>query len=249
MRVIDPRASVVTKRLSAVRRVVAVCSAKGGVGKTFCTAAAGVSLARSGFRVGILDLDLPGASVHSFLGLRPELPQEKDGILPLPVTDGLVLMGAAAFTGERALPLRGASVTDAMLEMLAVTRWGALDFLLMDMPPGIGEEILDLARLVPRVKALVVSTPERVPVAVVERLLALLREMRVNVSGLIANMVRGDASTVRELARRAGVAFAGEVPFDASIEDAVGDPSRLASSAAAAAVFDALKKAGLLSPP
>jgi ATP-binding protein involved in chromosome partitioning len=246
MRMIDPRASVVAKRLSSVKRVVAFCSAKGGVGKTLCTAAAGVALAGSGYRTGILDLDLSGASTHVFLGVAPRLPDEDRGILPLPVTDGLGLMSAALFTGERAFPLRGPGVTDALREMLAVTRWGALDFLLVDMPPGLGDGILDLARLVPTLNAFVISTPDRVSLAVVERLLALLGEMKVTVSGVAANMTRGDAQPVRDMARRHGLPFAGQVPYDGTIEEAIGDPARIAASGVAAAVFVSLRACGLI---
>jgi hypothetical protein len=80
---------------------------------------------------------------------------------------------------------------------------------------------------------------------VVDRLLALLLEMKVTISGIIANMTRGTAESVRELAGRAGVSFAGEVPFDETVEGAVGDPSRLAATPAAAGVYAALKRAGL----
>lgn len=242
---IDPRGSVVEKRLRGVGRIVALCSAKGGVGKTFCTAAAGVGLAAAGRRVGILDLDLQGASVHVFLGLKPSFPEENEGILPLPVRAGLCLMSAAAFTGERPLPLRGSSVTDAMLELLAVTKWGELDFLLVDMPPGIGEEILDLARLIPRLDAMVVSSPSRVSVTVVERLLTVLRAMKVNVPGLVANMARGDGNVVRDLARRAAVPFLGEVPWVEDLESAVGHIGALQASPATTAVLAAFRTAGL----
>ncbi len=243
---IDPRGAVVGKRLGGVGRIVALCSAKGGVGKTFCTSAAGIALASSGRRVGILDLDLQGASVHVFLGVKPRFPAEHEGILPLAVQENLWLMGAAAFTGEKPLPLRGSSVTDAMLELLAVTRWGSLDYLLVDMPPGIGEEILDLARLIPRLDALVVSTPALVAVTVVERLLALLARMNVSVPGLVANMTRGDARPVRDLAKRAGVPFAGEIPWEQGIEAAVGRPGKLLASPATTAVLAALRASGLV---
>ena len=242
---IDPRVAVVEKRLADARRVVAVCSAKGGVGKTFCTASAGLAMAAEGKRVGILDLDLQGASVHVFLGVDLAFPQEDRGILPLPVCPGLVLMSAAAFSGERPLPLRGGSVTDALRELLAVTRWGGLDVLLVDMPPGLGEEILDLAGLVPRLEALVVSTPARVSVVVVERLLQLLATMRVPVRGLIANMAGGGAGEAQTLAARAGIRFLGEVPFDPGLEAAMGRPDALARSPATAAVLAALRAAGL----
>lgn len=237
----DPRGAVVAKRLSGVGRIAGFCSAKGGVGKTMCTTVAGVALARQGRRVGILDLDFQGASAHVFLGVQPRLPQEKQGILPLVVVENLWLMSVAAFSGERALALRGPEVSDALRELLAVTQWGSLDYLFIDMPPGIGDEVLDLARLVPRMEAIVVSTPSAVAVAVVERLLAILGEMHAAVSGLIANMVRDGAESVKELARRRGATFAGEVPYEPGIEEAVGSPSLLAATGAASALVDALR--------
>lgn len=238
---IDPRGAVVGKRFAHVARVAGFCSAKGGVGKTLCTTIAGVALARQGKRIGILDLDLQGASAHIFLGVQPRLPREDRGILPLPVMENLCLMGAAMFAGNKAMPLRGPAVSDALLELLAVTQWGSLDYLFIDMPPGIGEELLDCARLLPRMEALVVSTPAAVSISVVERLLGVLQEVHVPVPGIIANMVRGDAGPVQGLARRAGVAFAGEVPFEPGMEDAVGDPARLASTKSAAALLQALR--------
>ena len=236
----DPRVAVVGKRLARVRRVAGFCSAKGGVGKTMCTSVAAAALAAGGSRVGILDLDLQGASTHLFLGVSPRLPGEKEGILPLPVAENLSLMSVAVFTGERAMALRGGEVSDAIRELLAVTQWGELDYLLVDMPPGIGEEVLDLARLIPRMESIVVSTPSSVSIAVVERLLAVLSEMDVRVPGVIANMTRGNAGGVRELARRRGVPFAGEVPYEEGVEKAAGAPSRLAATGAAQALLRAL---------
>jgi len=235
----------VEKRLSRIGRVVAVCSAKGGVGKTLCTTVAGVTLAGAGRKVGILDLDFQGSTAHLFLGVSPSLPKEDKGILPLAVTDNLCLASAAMFAGNRALPLRGPEISDAILELFAVTQWGAQDLLLIDMPPGIGEEVLDLARMVPRLEALVVSTPSAASTAVVERLLSFLVEMKVSVCGVVANMVRGDAASVQALARRFRVPWAGAVDFDPGLEQALGSPSLLQRSAAAAALAAALKGVGL----
>ncbi|MGO9412287.1 MAG: P-loop NTPase [Spirochaetia bacterium] len=242
----DPRPAVVAKRLSNVRRVIAFSSAKGGVGKTMCTVVSALALARGGRRVGILDLDMQGASAHLFLGLKPRLPQEDHGILPLAVAEGVSLMSVAVFTGERGLPLRGSEVSDAILELLAVTMWGDAEILLVDMPPGMGEEILDISRMVPRLETLVVSTPAAVSVSVVERLLSVLKELRVPVPALIANMVQEDAGPVRELARRTGVERVVEVPVDQGLEKAVGNPEALASSRAGRAVAKALAELGYL---
>jgi ATP-binding protein involved in chromosome partitioning len=242
---IDPRGAAVQKRLVGIDRVAAFCSAKGGVGKTLCATVAGIALAAAGRKVGLLDLDFQGSSAHVFLGVPPHFPQEEKGLLPLPVVEGLDLMSAAAFAGNRALALRGPEVSDAILELLAVTQWGKLDLLLIDMPPGIGEEVLDLARLIPRVEALVVSTPSAASTSVVERLLAFLAEMRMTVAGVVANMVRGDGASVRKLAARFQVPFAGEVAFEPGIEDALGFPARLAASRAARALMAALRATDL----
>jgi ATP-binding protein involved in chromosome partitioning len=241
---IDPRSSVVQRRLSGIGRIAAFCSAKGGVGKTLCTTLAGLVLAARGKTVGILDLDLQGSSAHLFLGVQPRMPQEDKGILPLPVAERLGLMSAAVFAGNRALALRGPEVSDAILELLAVTVWGSLDVLLLDMPPGIGEEVMDLARLVPRMEAFVVSTPSAASTAVVERLLGFLGELKVPVAGVIANMVRGDSAAVRDLASRFKVPFAGEVAWEADLERALGSPRLLAATRAAAALGTALGEAG-----
>jgi ATP-binding protein involved in chromosome partitioning len=246
MHVIDPRAAVVGKRLAGITRVVAFSSAKGGVGKTMCTVTSALAAAQAGRRVGILDLDMQGASAHLFLGARPRLPEENQGILPLPVTDGLSLMSVAPFTAERGLPLRGAEVSDAILELLAVTVWGSTELLFIDMPPGMAEEMLDLARLVPRLETLVVSTPGLVSVSVVERLLSVLKELRVSVPAVIANMVQEDGRPVKELARRAGVAQVFEVPLDASVEAAIGNPARLTSCPAGKALTRAMQGLGYL---
>lgn len=242
---IDPRGSIVTRRLAGARRIIGFCSAKGGVGKTTSTALAGVVLSEAGRRVGILDLDLQGASTHLLLGVSPRFPEEDRGIVPLPAATGLSLMSAALFAGERGLALRGADVSSALLELLAVTVWGDLDYLLIDMPPGIGEEVLDLARLVPRMEALVVSTPSAVSVAVVARLLGVLQEMRVGVVGVVANAVRGSSEPVRALAAAAGVPYGGDIPFDEGLEEATGDTTRLGRTAAAASLRAALERLGV----
>ena len=240
----DPRGAVVGKRLAGIGRIAGFYSAKGGVGKTMCTAVSAIALAAQGRRIGILDLDLQGASAHVFLGVRPGLPDEDKGILPIRVQENLCLMSVAAFTAELPLALRGAEVSEALRELLAVTQWGALDYLFIDMPPGIGDEVLDLARLIPRIEAVVVSTPSPVSVAVVERLLTVLAEMHTAIPGVIANMVRESAESVKNLAGRCNVAFAGEVPYEPGIEGAVGAPDALGRTAAAAALLRALHTMG-----
>jgi len=242
---IDPRESVIVKRLASVDRVVGFFSAKGGVGKTMTTALAGCALAARGKRVGILDLDMQGASMHIVLGAPHGLPAEDKGILPVRVAADLTLMSAALFSGERAMALRGEEISHAMRELLAVTQWGRLDYLLFDMPPGIGEEVLDCALLVPRIEAVMVSTPSVLSLSVVERLIGVLAETHIAIPGMIATMTRGDAQAVRTFARKVGVAFCGEIPFESNLEKAIGFPDRLVASDSARALLSALGTMGM----
>jgi ATP-binding protein involved in chromosome partitioning len=255
----DPRRSVIEKRLSEVGRIIAFCSAKGGVGKTFCASLSALLLARAAVAgmkpegigrpaaIGLFDLDFQGASAHVMLGAIPRLPEEKEGILPQRTPEGVLLLTAAAFTGERALPLRGPEVTEAVLELFAVTRWGALDLLFLDMPPGIGDEMLDLLTLVPRLEILVVSTPSAVTTAVVDRLIGFLLAVNANIIGVLANMSYGDAGTVQALADRAGIDYLGEIPFDPQIEEQIGRPGGLLGCPASRALEGVLTRAKLLS--
>jgi ATP-binding protein involved in chromosome partitioning len=188
--VIDPRLDIIQRRLAPVKRILVFASAKGGVGKSFCTAATAVELASRGLRTAVLDLDFQGASAHLFLGASLGFPEEEGGIKPLPVRENLELMSFAAFSGERAVPLRGEGVREAMLELLAITIWNPLDYLLVDMPPGIGDELLDLLRYVGRAEFVVIATPSPVVIQVVDRLLGLLRSLDAPVLGIVENMAR-----------------------------------------------------------
>lgn len=237
---IDPRPEVIGRRLSPVRRIVAFSSAKGGVGKSVCSVLSALALRRAGCRVGLLDLDFQGASLHLLLCAEPAFPEEKGGIRPLRAR-GLDFMSFAAFSRESAVPLRGAEVSQALLEMLAVTIWEPLDFLLLDMPPGIGDELLDVLRLLPRTEFAVVATPSALALQVVERLLALLEELRLPVRGVIENMARGGAGgtaaargaaqagpTVEAVAGRHRLPVLGSVPYLPEIEALLASTDQLA---------------------
>jgi ATP-binding protein involved in chromosome partitioning len=241
--VIDPRPEVIGRRLSPVRRIVAFSSAKGGVGKSVCSVLSALALRRAGCRVGLLDLDFQGASAHLLLGVQPRFPEERGGIRPLRARASLDFMSFAAFSRESAVPLRGAEVSDALLELLAVTVWDPLDFLLLDMPPGIGDELLDLLRLLTRTEFVVVATPSPLALQVVERLLGLLEELRLPVLGLIENMAArgsraagsggsaGSAGTagpsVSAAAGRHRLPLLGSVPYLPEIETLLASPDPL----------------------
>ena len=223
---IDPRTSIIDKRLRPARRILIYSSAKGGVGKSVCAVLSALALAEQGFRVGLLDLDFQGASAHLLLKAELKFPEEEAGLKPQRVSDRLDFMTFAAFSGERPVPLRGSEVTAAIIELLAVTIWDELDFLVVDMPPGIGDEVLDVLRFFNRAEFLVICTPSRIVVPVVGRLLNLLRSLNVPILGLIENMaVQKNDGLVRDLARRYDTPLLASIPFLSDIDQVLdGDP-------------------------
>jgi len=223
---IDPRLDVIGKRLEPVGRIIPVSSAKGGVGKSVCAALLALSFAQRGYRTGLLDLDFQGASAHLLLDVRLDFPEEESGIKPLRAGN-LDFMSFVAFSREHAVPLRGSEVSQAMLELLAITIWDPLDILLIDMPPGIGDEIFDVLRYLRHPEFLVVTTPSRLVLHVVERLLAMLSELKVPMVGVIENMVRsGTDSQAAQLAETYGTTLLGSVPFEEGIDDLLAAAAR-----------------------
>ena len=239
---IDPRGSVIERRLAGIGRILVFGSGKGGVGKTACATVSALLLARRGLRVGLADLDFQGAAAHLFLGCLPGFPEEEGGILPPEVSPGLTLLTIASFTGNRAAPMRGADLSNALIELFCVTIWGRLDVLILDMPPGIGDQWMDLLRFVRRSECVILTRPSVVDAGVAGRLLSVLREAGMTVAGVIENMVRerdqGRAALDGRLLAR--------IPFCADLEDRIGRPQALLESDVAAALAGALDA---LTPP
>jgi ATP-binding protein involved in chromosome partitioning len=249
--VIDPRDAGIALRLAGVRRVLAFSSGKGGVGKSTCAVVGSLLLARRGLAVGLLDLDFQGASCHTLLGCQPGFPAEDRGLLPLEPAPGLRFATIASFIGERPAAMRGSGLAEALREMLAVTRWGTLDVLFLDMPPGIHDTTLELARVAPATRHLVIATGSRIALAVAARLLRYLHEAGMPVAGLAENMARAGAPADADrgapaLAAKETVPFLGTLPFDDSLEAATGDPKRLVLTPFAVSLAQVLFRAAEL---
>jgi ATP-binding protein involved in chromosome partitioning len=232
---IDPRPAAVESRLAEVARIVPVTGGKGGIGKSLVAALLALALTRRGRAVGLLDLDLTGPCAHLLLGIEDRFPAEEFGVEPTSY-DGIRFMSVSYFAGEAPAPLRGADLTNALLEILAITRWGRLDALVIDMPPGLGDVTLDTVRWIPRAEFVAVATPSRVVHETVRRTLTLLTRLELRVAGLVENMSRGDSASTQALARACAVPFAGTIPYDEEVEAATGDRARLSQTAAAQAV-------------
>ncbi len=232
----EPRPSVIQSRLKDVKRVLAVASGKGGVGKSMVASTLALSLSKQGKKVGLLDLDLYGPSSHVILGFTPEgFPDEDQGIIPQEI-EGIKFMSLVYFSEDKPGAFRGGDVTNIILELLAITRWDTLDYLIIDLPPGIGDETLDVISYIPQTEFLVVTTPSKVAFKAVEKLLKILIEGNHKLLGVVENMVRFDNDFISNKLNDLNVDHLATLRFDERVEDAIGDLSMLLSTDFAADV-------------
>jgi ATP-binding protein involved in chromosome partitioning len=220
------------KPLAGIANIVAVGSAKGGVGKSTVAANLALAWARMGARVGILDADIYGPSQPLLLGVegaRPETREQR--ILPVQA-HGVKLMslGLLIDAGQPAI-WRGPMVTQALTQLLTGTEWGELDYLVLDLPPGTGDLQLTLAQKVPVAGAVVVTTPQPVAVADARKGLVMFGKVGIAALGVVENMATHVCSHCGHeeaifgsgggevLAREAGVPFLGRLPLDMRIRE------------------------------
>jgi len=223
----DPRLSVIEKRLSGIKRIISVASGKGGVGKSLVASTLALSLSKKGYKVGLLDLDLYGPSLHIILGVETyDFPEEEKGIVP-PNVNGIKFMSIVYYTEDKPAPFRGADISNVIIELLAVTQWDELDYLIIDMPPGIGEETLDLIRLVKRSEFLVVTTPSKVAMGAVGKLLSILNELKLPIIGVVENMKMADSSYIKDSVSKMKIRYLGYISFDKNLEESIGHANKL----------------------
>lgn len=176
-------------RPAGVRSLIAIGSGKGGVGKSTVTANLAVALAKAGKRVGLLDADIHGPSQPRMFGLT-ERPQSRDGTMIDPLTaHGVTVMSLGSMLPEdKAAIWRGPMLMGAMQQMLMQVNWGALDVLLIDLPPGTGDVVLTLGQKADLQGAIVVATPQDVALIDAKKALDAFATLKVPVLGLIENM-------------------------------------------------------------
>jgi len=229
--VIDPRLEGAKKMLSSVSRIVAVMSSKGGVGKTLLSTLLAVSASRLGFRTGLLDLDVTNPGAHIVLGIDPARtqPEEEEGILPVRV-EGVEFMSTVFYTLDKPSPLRGIAIDNAIREVLVATRWGVLDLLVVDTAPGLSDVAIDTLEYLPGVEVIVVSTPSKLVVHGVEKLLSLLTETG-HKRYLVENMTTGKSRGVLAgLAERYKATYLGSIGYYSDVEEYIGCINKLLNS-------------------
>ncbi|WP_175059333.1 Mrp/NBP35 family ATP-binding protein [Thermococcus sp. 2319x1] len=224
---IDPRIKAVEARLEKVKRIIPVVSGKGGVGKSMISTTLALVLAKKGYKVGLLDLDFHGASDHVILGFEPkEFPEEDRGVVP-PEVHGIKFMSIVYYSEDKPTPLRGMEISDALIELLAITRWDELDFLIIDMPPGMGDQFLDVLRFLKRGEFLVVATPSKLAINVVKKLLELLKEQNLKIIGMVENMKLDEEKDIENLAREFGVHYLVGIPLYRDLDEKIGNVGEL----------------------
>lgn len=222
----DPRLNIISKMLADVKRVIAVSGGKGGIGKSITATTLALNLIRRNRKVGLLDLDLCGPSAHVILGVNQICPEEEKGIIP-PEVFGLKFMSIVHFTGDNPSPLRGADVSNVIIELLAITRWGDLDFLIIDMPPGLSDSMFDVVRLIKKVEFLLVTTHSKMALAAVKKELQVLKEHGMPVIGVLRNMNRAGCIPIEQEAGNFSVPVIGVTDFDEKLENVIGNVPEL----------------------
>jgi ATP-binding protein involved in chromosome partitioning len=221
------------KPLLGANNVMAVASGKGGVGKSTVAVNFALALAAEGARVGLLDADIYGPSQPRMLGLMGKRPETRDGKLLEPlVAYGVETMSIGFLVDDRQpMAWRGPMVTSALNQLLTQTRWGNLDYLIVDMPPGTGDIQLTLAQRVPVSGAVIVTTPQDIALADARKGLEMFQKVHVPVLGVVENMslhictrcgheehIFGEHGG-RTLSEQYGVPLLGALPLDRRIRE------------------------------
>lgn len=219
--------------LPEIRFIIAVASGKGGVGKSTTAVNLALALAAQKLQVGLLDADIYGPSIPRMLGITQKPENSGDKLLPI-MASGLKVMSIGFMVAEDSPMIwRGPMVQGALVQMLRDVAWGALDVLVIDMPPGTGDAQLTLAQQVPLAGAVIVSTPQDIALIDARKGLNMFRRVDVPVLGIIENMsyfvcphcqTRSEIFShggAREEAARMECDFLGEIPLELAIRQSM----------------------------
>ena len=219
--------------IPGIRNIIAVASGKGGVGKSTTAANLALGLAHEGAAVGLLDADIYGPSQPLMMGLAgqsPTSPDQRTMIAPV-AYDVKVMSVGFLIDAEQPMVWRGPMVTQALVQLLETTRWGELDYLIVDMPPGTGDTQLTLTQRVPVSGAVIVTTPQDIALLDARKGLRMFQKVEVPVLGIVENMSTHVCSSCgheehifgagggRRMAEQYAVDLLAELPLDIRIRE------------------------------
>ncbi len=213
----DPR--IEAKLGVPIKNIIAVASGKGGVGKSTVSANLAVSLARTGAQVGLLDADIYGPNIPIMMGVDEMPPVEEGKLIPAEAHGVRFMSMGFLLPPEQALIWRGPMLHKAIQQLFTDVRWGELDYLVVDLPPGTGDAQLSLAQIAPLSGGLIVTMPQMVSVADARRGAAAFEQLEVPILGVIENMSGeifgsgGGETAAREL----GSTLLGVIGLDADV--------------------------------
>ena len=252
------------KKIPSIQNIIAIASGKGGVGKSTITANIAVSLSKMGFKVGILDADIYGPSMHLMFDVEKERPisvkiEGRSKMKPIE-NYGVKLLSLGFFTNpNQAVIWRGPMASKALNQLIFDADWGELDFLLIDLPPGTGDVHLSIVQALPINGAVIVSTPQTIALADAKKGVAMFQQesIQVPVLGIIENMAYFTPEELpdnkyyifgkdgaKHLAEDINTKFLGEIPLVQSIREAgdVGHPVALQENTSLENAFATLTK-------
>lgn len=227
--------------LQQVKHKLVVMSGKGGVGKSTVSADLALLLSQKGYKVGLLDVDLHGPSISGIFGLSDQhLTATADKLIPYKYNDNLEIITVQGLLPNKddALIWRGPVKIGVIRQFLADTQWSPLDYLIIDCPPGTGDEPLTVIQTIKDAEAIVVTTPQEIALADVRKSINFCELAKMKILGIVENMSGfvcphcGEVVNIfksgggEKLAKEKGLAFLGKLPIDPSVVDAddAGDP-------------------------
>lgn len=222
-------------KMKNIKYKIAVLSGKGGVGKSFVSSNLAMALAASGKKVGIVDVDFHGPSVPKMLGVRGQvLTADDNGINPVQGPFGIKVVSIDFLLPRDDTPVvwRGAIKHTAIKQFLGDVNWGELDYLIIDMPPGTGDEALSIAQLVPSISgAIIVTIPSEVSTLAVKKSITFVKTVNTKILGVVENMsyfmcpsdnkpyyIFGEGKG-KKMAEDMGVSLLGQIPLDPKIAE------------------------------
>jgi len=218
--------------LTKIKNKIIVMSGKGGVGKTSVSVNLSIALANKGFKVGILDVDIHGPDIPRMLGITGTLElNENQKLKPISVSENLSAVSIESLTNNKddAIIWRGPMKHSAIKQFVEDVEWGNLDFLIIDSPPGTGDEPLTVAQLIKDARSIIVTTPQEIALADVRKSINFCKTVQMEIFGLIENMSNflcphcnkaidlfGQGGG-EKTAKAFNLLFLGKVPFDSNM--------------------------------